>query len=94
MSLRDRIRDILDTLDGIGVDPQLVEAEGSVSGRQEIALSLRTCGDYEAACRGFKASPQPKRAVGRHEFRIRDSLIGDLLLSHHCWPHLDCWEKR
>lgn len=91
--LRDRIRDLLDRLDGLGIDPKAVTAD-RVPSRDSLKIVARTCGDFGAICASLKVKADGGRLDARGTVRTFDAVSGDLLVVHHCFRHLDCWGSK
>lgn len=92
MTLRDHTRAILDTLDGIGVEPAHIVCR-RLPDSIDADVSFASCADYEAACKAWKVKPDPGRLHGRGWSRQRETLAGTLFLAHRCMPHLPCWRQ-
>lgn len=81
-------RGMLDIIDTLGVDPQELRF-------RELAqtVTLRTCQDFDAVAGAFQITNLSDRFNARPPMRARDGMIGQLVIEHHCFPHLPCWHE-
>ena len=81
-------RSMLDVIDALGVDPQELRFR-----ELSQTVTLRTCQDFDALADAFQITNLGDRLHTRSPMRARDGMIGQLVIEHHCFPHLPCWHE-
>ena len=87
---------LLDTLAAIGHLPlrSVGWVRNGETGRVELTVALPTCGTYVEAHRLLGATTKGERDhITGSGARHREAEWGHGVVSHVCFPHLDCWEK-
>lgn len=82
---------LTDALDDFGHLPILDMRYARTPSCEHVDVRFETCAAFTEACRIAKVKPTD-RLTSHSMHRAYEAVTkGDGILSHHCFPHLECW---